>query len=300
MTEFVEKVQIVGADGTPLTVNADGSIDVTGGGGGGGTVDTVVAGTNITVDATDPANPIVAAPSVVANSLFDANTILKADSDNTPIALALGANTFPGRSSAGSIAAKAITDFGFSLLDDADAATSRATLGIAFEKIGGSVLGADAASFDFTSIPGTYSTLILVGQTRSTTAATSQGVLLRLNNDSGGNYDSQTIVGSSTSPTAGEAFGQTSFGLTTVAAASAAAGLAGLFFVVIPAYAGTAFNKDMFSVGYRKIGTTSGNLQVSVRGASWRSSSTITRVTILPTADNFLAGSSCFLYGLGA
>lgn len=36
MTEFVEKVQIVGADGTPLTVNADGSIDVTGGGGGGG------------------------------------------------------------------------------------------------------------------------------------------------------------------------------------------------------------------------------------------------------------------------
>lgn len=34
MTELVEKVQIVGPDGTPLAVNADGSIDVNGGGGG--------------------------------------------------------------------------------------------------------------------------------------------------------------------------------------------------------------------------------------------------------------------------
>lgn len=39
MTELVEKVQIVGADGTPLTVNADGSIDVSGAGGGGAPAD---------------------------------------------------------------------------------------------------------------------------------------------------------------------------------------------------------------------------------------------------------------------
>lgn len=39
MTELVEKVQIVGPDGTPLAVNADGSIDVNGGGGGGAPTD---------------------------------------------------------------------------------------------------------------------------------------------------------------------------------------------------------------------------------------------------------------------
>lgn len=65
----------------------------------------------------------------VAKSLYDANTILKADSDNTPAALTLGANTFPARSSSGNILAKTITDFGLSLVDDADAATARATLG---------------------------------------------------------------------------------------------------------------------------------------------------------------------------
>lgn len=41
----------------------------------------------------------------VLESLFDANTILKADSDNTPAALTVGASTFVGRKSSGDIAA---------------------------------------------------------------------------------------------------------------------------------------------------------------------------------------------------
>jgi hypothetical protein len=40
-----------------------------------------------------------------------------------------GANTFPARSSSGDLAAKPITDFALTLLDDVDAATARATLG---------------------------------------------------------------------------------------------------------------------------------------------------------------------------
>lgn len=45
--------------------------------------------------------------------------------------LTLGANTFPGRSSSGNVVAKPMTDFGFSLIDDADATAARATLGVA-------------------------------------------------------------------------------------------------------------------------------------------------------------------------
>lgn len=41
----------------------------------------------------------------ISPSLFDANTILKADSDNTPVALTLGASTVLGRRAAGSIVA---------------------------------------------------------------------------------------------------------------------------------------------------------------------------------------------------
>jgi len=73
------------------------------GGGGGGTVEAVVAGTNITVDATDPANPIVA------------NTYSAAGAISTHAAL----TTTHG-----------ISAFGSTLVDDADAAAARTTLGL--------------------------------------------------------------------------------------------------------------------------------------------------------------------------
>lgn len=56
----------------------------------------------------------------------------------------LAANTFLARSSSGAAAAKSITDFGLSLIDDADAATARTTLGIT-AGIGGTTGGTDNA-----------------------------------------------------------------------------------------------------------------------------------------------------------
>jgi hypothetical protein len=115
MTEFVEKVQIVGADGTPLAVNSDGSIDVSGGGGG-GTVDSVVAGTNISVNSTDPANPIVSTTGVPTNSeavlksLYDAQTVLAAVTDNTPAAVTMAASTILARLASGDIKAASVAE----------------------------------------------------------------------------------------------------------------------------------------------------------------------------------------------
>ena len=53
------------------------------------------------------------------------------DANLTALAgVTLAANTFPARSSSGILAAKPITDFGLSLIDDADASNARTTLGL--------------------------------------------------------------------------------------------------------------------------------------------------------------------------
>ena len=46
----------------------------------------------------------------ISEALFNANTILKADSDNTPVALAIGASTFVGRKAAGNISAMSVAE----------------------------------------------------------------------------------------------------------------------------------------------------------------------------------------------
>jgi hypothetical protein len=62
---------------------------------------------------------------MTANSIKVNNTTAVA----APADLALAANTFPSRKSTGNIMANPITDFAFTMLDDADAATLRTTIG---------------------------------------------------------------------------------------------------------------------------------------------------------------------------
>lgn len=59
------------------------------------------------------------------------NTLLIGTATDTLTITAFAANTFPARASSGNLVAKSITDFGLSLVDDADAATARTTLGLA-------------------------------------------------------------------------------------------------------------------------------------------------------------------------
>lgn len=68
-----------------------------------------------------------------------ANTIVAntSGSSASPTAVAIAANRFLARSSAGNLEAKTITDFALSLLDDADATAARATLGVFNPQIAG-------------------------------------------------------------------------------------------------------------------------------------------------------------------
>jgi hypothetical protein len=67
----------------------------------------------------------------LAGANWAANALPIGTGADTLAQTAFAASTFPARASSGNLVAKAITDFGLSLVDDADAATGRATLSAA-------------------------------------------------------------------------------------------------------------------------------------------------------------------------
>lgn len=163
-----------------------------------------------------------------------------------------------------------------------------------------STLGAGAASIDFSGIPTTYGHLLIIVQARSDTAATATNLLLRFNNDSGTNYDTQLHSGSAAASTAAELFAGSAMTIGAIAAATAGAGLAGTAVIFVPNYAGTTFNKTANGNYDNKIGTATANMTVGRIAGQWRSTAAINRVTIFATAGNLVTGSRVGVYVMGA
>lgn len=164
--------------------------------------------------------------------------------------------------------------------------------------ISDSVLGADAASFDITGIVQTYIGLRFLLDARGTKAATSDSCLLRLNNDSGANYDYQVIAANATTVFGLEGLAQTSIFLGDIPAASATAGRSATIEAVIDNYTGTVFDKNVRAqVGLARATTTTNVFSESNYGL-WRSTAAVTRITVFPASNNFLAGSRLTLWGL--
>jgi hypothetical protein len=91
-------------------------IEVSGGGGGGGTVDAVVAGTNIDIDATDPAHPIISVESLTADDFTDGTTNKSfTAAEKTKLAAITGTNT--GDQNLSSYATTAAVAAGYQPLD---------------------------------------------------------------------------------------------------------------------------------------------------------------------------------------
>jgi hypothetical protein len=173
-----------------------------------------------------------------------------------------------------------------------------------FKKGGGSIsdttLGSSAASVDIASIVATYAHLLIAVYARGDTAATSVATSVRFNNDTAANYDSQYVRGNGAAASAAEAFGATGANICITPANTAGANLFGACLLFVPHYAGTSNNKEITSLSACKIGTAGSNQFTDFFGGAWRSSAAINRVTIFPTAGNFVTGTRVTIYGLGA
>ena len=153
------------------------------------------------------------------------------------------------------------------------------------------VLGSDAASTSFTSIPGTFDDLYLVVSVRTAHAGI-DALYLQFNGDTNtGNYSGRRLVGdgasASSSTTAAVVFANGS--ITT--GNSFASGEA-----YIPNYAGST-NKSASITSMQETNATT-----AYGGAAallWSNTAAITSATLVSAnGDNLKAGSSFYLYGI--
>lgn len=174
--------------------------------------------------------------------------------------------------------------------------------GIIQEIIPHTVLTGSAASIDIQNIPDDFYALLLLLELRSDVVATSDAVLLRFNNDSGGNYYSigADISHSATLVTAESLAGTAISILRGSAGASSPAGYRSEVALTIWDYASASRVRRAHWNGGLQLANTTANVRALLGQGTWTNvAAAINRLTVLPnTGPNFVAGSAYTLLGL--
>lgn len=162
------------------------------------------------------------------------------------------------------------------------------------------ILGADTANFDITSIPSTYAHLKLIMYLRDDSAVTAiTNVLIRFNNDSAANYDTEVLFGSSNVPSAAESLGSTSSSVGLCVGGGVPANIFASNSLEIPYYANTANQKIIHGLSNGKASTSSAGVTMKTGVSYWRSTAAINQITMFPgSGSNFKVGSRATLYGM--
>jgi hypothetical protein len=171
-------------------------------------------------------------------------------------------------------------------------------VGSTYVPIATTTLGSAAASYTFSSIPSTYTDLVLVMLIRSTYSGNQDYSLITFNSDTGTNYSYTFLNGSGTSATSGRSSSVAYISDSTFAAANFASNTFTPAIVNIQNYANTTTYKT--TVSRSSSTTTSG--QVSATTGLWRNTSAINTINIkcFQSGANFDTGSTFTLYGIAA
>lgn len=161
-------------------------------------------------------------------------------------------------------------------------------------------LAASAASIDFTSIPQTFVNLMLVAKVRGDVAAAATALLMRLNNDSGANYNWEQLSAGGTVVSGTGSTSQTSARVGSVVGASGAANRFAVYRILIADYANATEHKPVEATGSSIPDDTTSNWGgVDLYGSVWKAApAALNRVTLLPGSGLFVAKSRVLLYGL--
>lgn len=148
----------------------------------------------------------------------------------------------------------------------------------------------------FSTIPGTYKTLVIdwIARTDKASVSTETGIMWFNADTTAGNYReiSMSANGSAVASSAADDAIVLIF-----PAATATAGLAGYGTILIPFYALTTFQKAAKIESYTRYGATSQEFRL--KGLHWENTVAITQIDIVTqSAGNFVSGSTFRLYGV--
>jgi hypothetical protein len=154
-----------------------------------------------------------------------------------------------------------------------------------------------AANIAFTSIPATYTDIVIKYSGRSTDTGNYQNVNVKINADTGSNYRSLLVygdgsgVGSDTTTTTFLKFMYAPF-------SSATASVFGNGELYFPNYAGSAYKSMSADTVTENNATGAGSVLTGLTAGLWSDTSAITDLTLTPNTGNWAQYSTASLYGI--
>lgn len=183
-------------------------------------------------------------------------------------------------------------------------ADSTQTLGIGWKSgasqvLFSSVLGADTAAIDTgaNGIAAGFTVLEAWFLGRTTQAAVLSTLKITVNNDSGANYDWESVAGSNVTASASLAAAGTSWASGAIPGANATAGQAAVFCITIPFYAATTFRKQGTLLNVQAEPSVAGDNFAIAASLGYRATTAISRMAFTAGSGNLLTGSSVIIYG---
>lgn len=168
------------------------------------------------------------------------------------------------------------------------------TAGATYTPIATTTLGSAAADITFSSISGSYTDLIVVGN--FALASASNALSLNFNSDAGSNYSVTTLYGDGTSAASARASARTSCLVSYYVCASTTVGESNII-CHIQNYSNSTTYKTVLSRMNRATASNYPGTEATV--TMWRNTAAITSVKI-SSGVNLVAGSTFTLYGIQA
>ena len=159
--------------------------------------------------------------------------------------------------------------------------------GATYTPIATTTLGSAAASYTFSSIPSTYTDLIVI--ISGTTVSDAQDMSMQFNSDTGTNYSNTTLVGNGTTASSSRTTSQSKIYVINDTSNTSPSPIR----INIMNYANTTTYKTVVARGDDATHRTQATVGL------WRSTAAINAVTLLATS-NFNTGATLTLYGIAS